>query len=173
MRRDDPDRFAFALVDHVLGGGMSSRLFHEIREKRGLVYTIYSYRAAYEDAGFFGIYAGTSPQRLGEVLDLVHDELERLRRDGVSDDELRRAKSSVRGATALGLEDPAARMSRIGRAQLLYGMVPEVEWVLEQTYNVEQAALRRVIDQMLTGPATLAVVGPVEADALAGHALLG
>jgi predicted Zn-dependent peptidase len=173
MSRDDPDRFAFALLDHVLGGGMSSRLFHEIREKRGLAYTIYSYRAAYQDAGFFAIYAGTAPQRLNEVLDLVHQELERLQKDGVSDDELRRAKSSVRGATALGLEDPAARMSRIGRSQLLYGRVPPVEWVLEQTYDVEQSDLRRVIDRMTAEPATIALVGPVESDQVSGHALLG
>ena len=173
MTRNDPDRFAFGLVDHVLGGGMSSRLFHEIREKRGLVYTVYSYRAAYEDAGFVGIYAGTAPQRLPEVLDLVQAELERLRRDGMSDGELRRAKSSVRGGTALGLEDSGARMSRCGRAQSLFGFVPSIDWVLGESDAVTQADVGRVIERLSASPASLAVVGPVDAASLAGHPLLG
>ncbi len=172
MQRDDPDRFAFGLLDHVLGGGMSSRLFHEIREQRGLVYTVYSYRAAYQDAGFVGIYAGTAPQRLVEVLDLVEVELQRLRRDGITDDELRRAKSSVRGGTALGLEDSGARMSRIGRAQLLFQNVPAIDWVLTQTDAVSQHDISRVVERLLAEPATLAVVGPVDESTLRGHPLV-
>ena len=172
MARNDPDRFAFALLDHIVGGGMSSRLFHEIREKRGLVYTVYSYRASYEDAGFFGVYAGTAPQRTIEVLDLIADEFDRLRAYGVADDELRRAKSSVRGGTALGLEDSGARMSRIGRTRLLFGEVPPIEWVLGQTEAVTTADIDRVIARFFRSPSVLSVVGPVSAADLHGHRLL-
>ena len=171
--RDDPDRFALAILDHVLGGGMSSRLFHEIREKRGLVYSVYSYRASYEDAGFMGIYAGTAPGRVPEVLDLIAVELDRLRTRGLADDEIRRAKSSVRGGTALGLEDSGSRMSRIGRTQLLVGEVPPIEWLLQQTDAVTMADVNRVIERILDRPATLALVGPVDAASIDDHPLVG
>ncbi len=173
INRDDSDRFALSIVDHVLGGGMSSRLFHEIRERRGMAYSVYSYRSAYEDAGFFGIYAGTAPKRLTEVLDVVEAELGRLRAYGITDEELRRARGSVRGATALGLEDSGARMTRIGRSQLLMGEITPIEDLLRKTEAVEQEDVRRVIDRIFTTKPVLAVVGPVNMEALSGHALAG
>ncbi len=173
INRNDPDRFALSILDHVFGGGMSSRLFHEIREVRGLAYSVYSYRSSYADAGFSGIYAGTAPKRLVEVLDLMSAELDRLRAYGLTDDELRRARGSVRGATALGLEDSGARMTRIGRSQLLTGTIPPVEDLLAKTEAVTHEDVRRVIDRVFTGSPIVAVVGPVEAASLAGHPLLG
>jgi predicted Zn-dependent peptidase len=173
ITRSDDDRFALSIVDHVLGGGMSSRLFHEIREKRGMAYSVYSYRAAYLDSGFFGIYAGTAPKRLLEVLDVMAAELERLRAYGLTDEELRRARGSVRGATALGLEDSGARMSRIGRTQLLTGEIPPIEDLLRKTEAVEQEDTRRVIDRIFSQAPVLAVVGPVDVNELSGHALAG
>lgn len=170
--RNDPDRFALSVVDHVLGGGMSSRLFMEIREQRGLAYSVYSYRASYADGGFIGIYAGTSPTRAHEVLELVNDEIARLVRDGISDEELRRAKGSVRGATALGLEDSGARMTRIGRSQLLMGEVRPVEDLLRLSESVTQADVRRVIDRLFVTPKSLAVVGPFAEKDFEGHPLL-
>ena len=91
LARNDEDRFAVGLLDHVLGGGMSSRLFQEIREKRGLAYSVYSYRSAYADGGYLGVYAGCAPARLVEVADLIATELDRLRAHGITADELRRA----------------------------------------------------------------------------------
>jgi predicted Zn-dependent peptidase len=173
IARNDPDRFALAILDHVLGGGMSSRLFHEIREKRGLVYSVYSYRASYEDAGFMGVYAGTAPARVPEVLDLIAREFDRMRTQGIEEDEIRRAKSSVRGGTALGLEDSGSRMSRIGRTQLLVGEVPPIDWLLGQTDAVTSADINRVIERILAKPATLALVGPVDASVVSGHELVG
>ena len=82
LRRDDPDRFALGVLDQVLGGGMSSRLFQEVRERRGLAYSVFSYRSAFDETGAFAVYAATAPEHVEEVLDLVHAELDRLVRDG-------------------------------------------------------------------------------------------
>jgi predicted Zn-dependent peptidase len=173
LTRDDSDRFAFGVLDHVVGGGMSSRLFSEIREKRGLAYSVYSYRVPFADAGFWGIYTGTAPQRLTEVLDVLHAELQRLAADGITDAELTRAKSSIRGATALGLEDSGARMSRIGRTKLLTGEVPEIDHLLAKTDAVTSADIRQVVERVLSGQRTLAIAGPVAASAVTGHPVLG
>ena len=151
---------------------MSSRLFHEIREKRGLAYSVYSYRASYADTGCVGIYAGTAPKRTIEVLDLIAEELDRLRTYGLSEEELRRAKGSVRGATALSLEDSGSRMSRIGRGQLLMGEITPVEELLARTEAVEASDIQRVIERFLSGPACIAAVGPLQMADIAGHPLL-
>jgi predicted Zn-dependent peptidase len=172
LARNDDDRFAAGLLDHVLGGGMSSRLFQEIREKRGLAYSVYSYRSAYADGGYLGVYAGCAPARLVEVADLIGIEFDRLRADGITADELRRAKSSVRGSVALGMEDSGSRMSRIGRSQLLHGEIRPIEDILKQTDDVTLADVRAVIDRLFAAPSCVALVGPVEADVLTGHALV-
>ena len=172
LARNDEDRFAVGLLDHVLGGGMSSRLFQEIREKRGLAYSVYSYRSAYADGGYLGVYAGCAPARLVEVADLIATEFDRLRADGITADELRRAKSSVRGSVALGMEDSGSRMSRIGRSQLLHGEIRPIEDILKQTDDVTLADVRKVIDRLLAAPSCVALVGPVDADVLTGHALV-
>ena len=168
MDRHDPDRYAMSIVDHVLGGGLSSRLFMEIRERRGLAYSVYSYRAAYEDSGLWCIYAGTAPARANEVLSLIGDALAALSCDGVSSAELARAKSSMRAGTALGLEDSGSRMSRIGRSHLLHGEVLPIEVVLGRTERVTEADCRRVIERIVPHPRMLAAVGPCDADAFAG-----
>lgn len=170
--RNDPDRFALGLLDHVLGGGMSSRLFQEIREKRGLAYSVYSYRSAYADGGYLGVYAGCAAARLSEVADLIAVEFDRLRADGITADELRRAKSSVRGSVALGMEDSGSRMSRIGRSQLLHGEIRPIEDILRETDSVTLADVRGVIDRLFASPAHVAAVGPVDAAVLAGHQLV-
>lgn len=172
VARNDPDRFALGLLDHVLGGGMSSRLFQEIREKRGLAYSVYSYRAAYADGGFLGVYAGCAPARVHEVLDLIAEEFERLRAHGLTFDELRRAKSSVRGSVALGMEDSGSRMSRIGRSQLLHGEIRPIEEILRLTDEVTLVDVQGVIDRLFHAPAALAAVGPIAAADFAGHRLL-
>jgi predicted Zn-dependent peptidase len=167
--RSHGDRYAWGVVDHVLGGGLSSRLFQEIREARGLAYSVYSYRAPYEDAGFTGISFGTAPEHLNEVLDLIVIELERLRVDGVTDDELARCKRSLRGGTAMAMEDTGSRMTRLGRGQLLMGEVTSLDDVLARTEAVTKQDCRRVIEHVLSGPRSLSIVGPVE---FTGHAIL-
>ncbi|HET9691378.1 MAG TPA: pitrilysin family protein [Acidimicrobiales bacterium] len=127
LTRDAPERHALTVLDHVVGGGMSSRLFQAIREERGLAYSVYSYRLSHQHAGGFAVYAGTSPASAEEVTDLVHAELDRVAADGITAAELRLARSHLKGSLALGLEDSGARMSRIAYAQLVHGEVPDVD----------------------------------------------
>ena len=133
LRRDDPDRFALAVVDQVLGGGMSSRLFQEVREKRGLAYSVFSYRSAFEETGALAVYCATAPERVEETLDVVRAELDRLVADGgVSDRELTGAKGHLTGSMALSLESSSSRMNRMGRVELTMGEIPSLDWVVEQ-----------------------------------------
>jgi predicted Zn-dependent peptidase len=162
LRRDDPDRFALTVIDQVLGGGMSSRLFQEVREKRGLAYSVFSYRSAYEETGALAVYCGTAPERADETLDVVRGELDRMVTDGgVSDRELAGAKGHLTGSLALSLESSSSRMHRIGRAELTMGDVPSLDWVVEQVEAVTADDVARVVDRVLGDrERTLAVVGP-------------
>jgi predicted Zn-dependent peptidase len=158
--RHDPDRWALAALDHVLGGGVSSRLFQEIRERRGLAYSVYSDRVAYEDTGSLAVYVGTTPSRVGNVLELINVELDRLVADGITGRELDLAQGHLRAETLLALEDSAARMSRIGRSLLLHHEVLTVDELLARidavTVDEVGAAARRV----LGAPRTAVVLGP-------------
>jgi predicted Zn-dependent peptidase len=162
LRRDDPDRFALTVIDQVLGGGMSSRLFQEVREKRGLAYSVFSYRSAYEETGALAVYCGTAPERADETLDVVRGELDRMVTDGgVSDRELAGAKGHLTGSLALSLESSSSRMHRIGRSELTMGEVPSLDWVVEQVEAVTADDVARVVDRVLGDrERTLAVVGP-------------
>jgi predicted Zn-dependent peptidase len=160
LDRGDDDRFALSVLNQVLGGGMSSRLFQEIRENRGLVYSVYSYRAGYLESGALAIYAGTSPGRAEEVLELIGKELDRLVDSDVSDRELVVAKGHVKGSLALSLEDSAGRMSRIGRSQLVHGTVMTFDELVARTEAVTVDDLRRVTERVVRGERVLAVVGP-------------
>jgi predicted Zn-dependent peptidase len=114
----DDRRVALSTMNAILGGGMSSRLFQEIREKRGLAYSVYSFSSGYSDAGVFGLYAGCSPRNVNEVASLLFDEFHRLATDGVTAAELARAKGQLAGSAALALEDTDTRMSRLGRSEI-------------------------------------------------------
>ena len=161
LTKHDPDRFALALANVVLGGGMSSRLFQSIREERGLAYNVYSYPASYTDCGVLVVYAGTAPGRVGEVHALIHDELDRLLQDGISDAELRLAKGYLEGSTVLGLEDSGGCMSRIGKSVLVHGDVVEIDEVLARYRAVTRADVQRAIERVLgRHERTTAVVGP-------------
>ena len=172
LDRGDEDRFALSILNHVLGGGMSSRLFQEIREKRGLAYSVYSYRVGYVESGVLAIYAGTSPTRAHEVLDLIGAELDRLAAGGIPDSELLQAKGHVKGSLALSLEDSAGRMSRIGRSQLLHDEVLTYEELVKRTDSVTSEDVTRVITRVLGGERSLAVVGPFDEGAFDSSALV-
>jgi predicted Zn-dependent peptidase len=167
LDRDDDGRYALAILNHILGGGMSSRLFQEIRETRGLAYSVYSYRESYEGTGALGIYAGTAPGRAREVVGLIHDELDRILADGITERELAMAQGHLRGSMALSLEDSGARMSRLGRSQLVHGHVPTLDEVDSRLGAVGLVDVARVTQQVLARPRTLAVVGPFVPDDLA------
>jgi predicted Zn-dependent peptidase len=162
--RRDPSRYALAVLNHVLGGGLSSRLFQEIRERRGLAYSVWSERVAYHDAGFLSVGLGTAPEHLKEVLDIVTAQLTLLGQDGITERELAIAKGNLRAETLLACEDSGARMSRIGAGLLLHGEVLPVDEVLARVEaltvdDVHVAALR-----VVAAPRTLSVVGPFDAD---------
>ena len=160
--RGSPERFNLAVLNHVLGGGLSSRLFQEVREARGLAYSIGSDRLAYEDAGSLVVSVGTGPEHAQEVLALISAELEQLQRDGVTDRELTVAKAHLRADLLLSLEDSGARMSRIGASLLLHGEVLTVDEVLGRIEAVTLDGVRATAGRVLAGPRVLAVVGPFE-----------
>ncbi len=169
LRRDDERRWAADVVDHVLGSGMSSRLFREVREQRGLAYAIHSFRLPFVETGANAIYVGTTPSQAPEVLKLIRSELDKLVTSGLTPEELDRAKGHVRGSLALSLEDSNSRMSRLGRNELTgieHLSVPEViakidAVTLEDTVEVAAA--------MYSGPFVLGAVGPFEADELESY----
>jgi len=160
LPRTDPDRFAFLVVTTALGGGMSSRLFQEIREKRGLAYSVYCYHSQYTEAGLFSAYAGTTPSRAQEVVGLLRRELEDIRDGGLRADEFERAKGHVRGSIVLSLEDPGARMSRLGKSEISQGEMLSVGESLKRIERLTLDDARRVAHRVLSQPITLTVLGP-------------
>ncbi len=157
----DPDRYALTIVNQVLGGGMSSRLFQEVREERGLAYSVYSFHAGFADAGYVAVYAGTAPERVHETLDVVTAEFERLVNDGLSSAELDAAKGHLTGSLQMSLETSASRMRRLGRSEMLEGDVPSLDEVVGRIERVTPDDITRVIDRVFKeAPRTLAVVGP-------------
>jgi predicted Zn-dependent peptidase len=164
--REDPDREALDVLNHCLGGGMSSRLFDEIREQRGLAYAVYSAPSAYTDAGAFAIYAGTTPTNVDAVLDLIEVELKKLVAAGLTDDDLAVAKGFLTGSYLMGLEDPSSRMARLGGLLTTTGRIPPVAEQLARWEAVDHDAVRRVIERVLGGKRVLAAVGPLTKAAL-------
>ncbi|HEX2069263.1 MAG TPA: pitrilysin family protein [Actinomycetota bacterium] len=165
--RRDPDRFAFGVVNSTLGGGMSSRLFQEVREKRGLVYSIYSHHSMFAETGLWGVYAGTTPAKAAEVLSIIRGQVQDIVDGGLKGDELERAKGHLKGSFVLSLEDTGGRMSRIGRSEISQGEILSVDEVIERTDAVTADDALRVAKEYFTRPMSLAVIGPFEEDAFA------
>jgi predicted Zn-dependent peptidase len=162
IRRTDDRRFALGVLSGALGGGMSSRLFQEIREKRGLAYSVYSFASNYADTGLFGVYAGCAPKRAEEVLALCREQLGAVAARGLTPDELARGKGQLRGPLVLGLEDTGARMTRLGKGELVYGEILPVEEILRRIDAVTLDDVREVARDVLAGPLSLAVLGPFD-----------
>ncbi|MGH3896791.1 MAG: M16 family metallopeptidase [Pseudonocardiaceae bacterium] len=160
MDRHDDRRSVLGVLNAALGGGMSSRLFQQVREQRGLAYSVYSSMACYADTGSLSIYAGCSPQRLGEVAAVVGDVLASVARDGLSGAELARGKGQLRGGLILGLENPGSWMSRIGKAELHHGEHLTVTEELRRIDAVTADQVAELAREFLRRPVTAAVVGP-------------
>jgi len=161
LSRSHVDREALDVVNHVFGGGLSSRLFDEIRERRGLAYSVYSSTSAYADTGAWTVYAGSMPEHAGEVESLIRWEIDRLVNDGITDQELEIAIGYLTGAYELGLEDTGARMSRLGGMLVTLGKVHSVEEQLARWENVSDDDVRRVINAVYGGGDPITVsVGP-------------
>ncbi|MDI1459411.1 pitrilysin family protein [Catellatospora sp. KI3] len=162
LHRHDERRFALGVLNNVLGGGMSSRLFQQIREVRGLAYSVYSYTSQYAETGSFAVYAGCAPAKAQEVLDLVRAGLAEVAANGITAEELRRGKGMLKGSLVLGLEDTGSRMSRLGKGELLYGDLMDVDELLARIDGVTLDDADAIAAQVLTVPMSLAVVGPFD-----------
>ena len=154
------DYFSLQVFAIILGGGMSSRLFQEVREKRGLVYSVYSFSQQFADAGVAGVYAGCQPKRLDMVRQVCADVLSDVAQHGITQAELDRAKGQVSGGTVLGLEDTSSRMSRIARAEMTMGWVPSVSQVLDEVAAVSLSEVRSLAHQVWSADVNTVVVGP-------------
>lgn len=142
------DIYTLHVINNILGGGLSSRLFQEIREQRGLVYSVYSYHSTFIDTGLFAIYAGTSPTNTREVVECILAEIGKIRRDGISALELERTKAQIKGSLYLGLESVSSRMSRLGKTELSYDRVITPEEVVQKVAKVTLEDVQRVIRQL-------------------------
>lgn len=164
MSRRDPRRFALGLLSTALGGGMSSRLFQEVREKRGLAYSVYSFATHFADAGLFGLYAGCAPKRAREVLEICREEVHRVAEHGIAPEELARARGQTRGSLVLGLEDTGSRMSRLGKGELVHGELLSVDQVLARVDAVTLEDVQAVAAELVSQPWGLGVIGPYKND---------
>jgi predicted Zn-dependent peptidase len=162
IHQDDPDRWALALGNYVLGGGTASRLFQEIREQRGLAYTVYSSVSQHADAGSLTVYAGTSPSKVEEVLDIVERIVAELVADGISEAERKLALGFLEGSIELSLEDSGTRMARLGRNEQTRGEIVTVDEQLAKLRAVTVDDVSRVLRRVLDGQRTLAAVGPFD-----------
>ncbi len=163
----DPQRFTGALLNVILGGNMSSRLFQEVREKRGLAYAVYSYLSSYSDSGMFGVYMGVAPGRSPEALKVVRAELSRLAAEAVSAEELEHAKESTKGSILLGAENPESRMARLARNEFNFGRAIPLEEVIAQIEAVELDDIIALAAQCLDPDRLgVTVLGPADAERL-------
>lgn len=162
LARTDDRRWALGVLNTALGGGMSSRLFQEVREKRGLAYSVYSYTSGFADTGLFGVYAGCRPSQVHDVLRICRDELDKVASDGLTDEEIRRAVGQLSGSTVLGLEDTGAIMNRIGKSELCWGDQMSVDEMLGRIAAVTPDEVRAVARDVLAQRPSLAVIGPLK-----------
>jgi predicted Zn-dependent peptidase len=165
MSRTDERRFALGVLNAALGGGMSSRLFQEVREKRGLAYSVYSFASQHCDTGMWATYIGCLPAKADEVLAICQEEIAKVISGGLTEAELDRGKGQLRGSLVLGLEDPSSRMSRLGKSELVYSRLEPVDEILASIEAVTHDDVRRVAAEILGLPKVLAVVGPFDDDA--------
>ena len=160
MARGDERRFALGVLNTALGGGTSSRLFQEVRERRGLAYSVFSFASHHADSGIVGVSVGCLPSKLDEVLATVRTELSRVAAHGISEDELARGKGQLRGGLVLGLEDSGSRMSRLGKSELVHDDLLSIDDVLARIDAVTLDEVSAVAAEIFSQPEILAIVGP-------------
>jgi len=172
LQQDDPQRYALYLLNTIVGGSMSSRLFQEVRERQGLVYSIYSGNAAFRDSGLFYIYAGTEPAHFSKVIRLVIQELRKLRRSGVTADELARAKEHLKGSLMLSLESTSSRMTRLAKQELYFRQAFTLDEILGAVDRVTTGDVEVLIGVLLgRAPLSLVALGPAGSASLSADAL--
>jgi predicted Zn-dependent peptidase len=163
----DERRYPLSVLDTILGGGMSSRLFQEVRERRGLAYSVYSFQQSYRGAGLFGISAGTSPSSVQECVDVIMEQVQIMRATGITDAELRLAKEHMKGSLTLSLEGTASRMMRLGRSEYNLGRqltTEEIEAKIDAVTADEVHALAKEV--FVPEHLGLCILGPIDADSI-------
>jgi predicted Zn-dependent peptidase len=158
----DPKLYAMILLNNAIGGGMSSRLFQEIREKRGLAYSVYSYHTSYADSGLFTVYAGTAPKQTKDVYDLTVELLSEMAEHGMTELELHRGKEQLKGNLILSLESTSSRMNRLGKNELMLGRHYTLDEMLERIEQVTMQDIREMLDRIMGTPCAIALVGGQE-----------
>jgi predicted Zn-dependent peptidase len=161
LTRSDDRRFTLGVLSTALGGGTSSRLFQEVRERRGLAYGVYSFSAAHADAGLVGVSVGCLPAKLDAVLAVVRGELAAIARDGITAEELARGQGQLTRGLLMGMEDSASRMTRLGKAEILDDRLIPLEQVLARIDGVTLDDVHRLAAALFVQPEVLAVVGPL------------
>ena len=160
VARDDKRRFALSILSSALGGGMSSRLFQEIREKRGLAYSTYAYSQQFAGSGVLSFYVGCKPNKAKEAIKIIQSILYDVAENGLTSDEISRAKGAVSGSLVLSQEDTGSRMTRIGKSELVYGQVLSFDEILREISSVTPEQIKEIARQSLPTSPTLALVGP-------------
>jgi len=163
---DHPDRFALGLLNGVLGGGMASRLFHEIREKRGLAYAVGSSPQLFQGSGQFSVYAGTQPANTEEVITIIRHEMAKMIAEGVTESELERVREGSKGRRALSMESTTSRMMRLGEAETTGTEILSIDEIMERLDEVTLDDVQRVAGEALGGHQALSVIGPVDTDSI-------
>lgn len=158
---DDDDYYPLAVLSTALGGGMSSRLFQEVREKRGLVYSIYTFSSAYHDGGLFGLYAGTGADEVAELVTVVCDELRRVAADPMDDAEITRSRAQIKAGVLMSLESTSSRAERVARHLQVYDRIIPVDEIARRIDAVTAEDVRRVAERLLISAPTLTSLGPV------------
>lgn len=158
----DKDFYPFVALNNLIGGNMSSRLFQEVREDRGLAYTIFSYETAYADVGAFTIYSSTTNKQMPLLLQTIDDALQDILQNGITHEELNNAKEQLKASVVLGIESMETRMSRNGKAELIFGRHKTIDDVLDGVEAISMEACDRLIQQMLTKERAIAIIEGTE-----------
>jgi predicted Zn-dependent peptidase len=163
LPRRHPDRFALAVLDNILGGGMSSRLFQKIREEKALAYSVFSYHSMFIETGLMAVYAGTNPENVDNVISLIGQEIKQLLSSGITAEELARSKGHIKGNLVLGLEDSGGRMTRIGKSELVQGEILSLDELIERIDAVSRAKVKELAEEIFgKNPLVLTVIGPFD-----------
>jgi predicted Zn-dependent peptidase len=161
------DRFILSILDNILGGGMSSRLFQEIRERRGLAYAVYSYHSLYSETGLLAVYAGTSPSNVSEVVKLIKEEILKIVEEGVTKQELHRAKEHIKGQLVLSLESTGRRMTRLGKVEMTHGELLTLDEIVARISAVTLSDVKRLAEDIFDPKQmVLTLIGPLDEEKL-------
>ena len=156
----DDDYYVASTLSTVLGGGMSSRLFQEIREKRGLVYTVYSFASSYADGGIFGVYAGTGEDEVEELMPVLCDEIVKSA-ESLTEEEVARARAQLKASILMGLESTSARCEHVASQLLIYGRPIETRELVRKIDEVDLGSVKRLARRIFAGAPTFTALGPI------------